>query len=155
MTFSPASNINRLWGLKETIVHRRMFKVADLLVLDAGKVVSHSHYRRSGDKGDPQVGAYYSQIYALVRFLREYNYRQYELAFSKMVGDGYRGFWPLEAGQENQAENRQLPLTTRWNAAVGQLIFRNYIGTDMSVIEQQYQQFCMQMLSRVRFGPKS
>ena len=154
VSFSAALNNSRLWDLKETMAKGRMFSVADLLVLDAGKVLSHSHYRPADEKGDPQVAAYYAQIYALVRFLREYNYRQYELDFRKMVGDGYKGDWPLEAGQENQAQNRKLPFTTQWNGAVGQLIFRYYIKTDISVIEQQYQQFCLEILSRVRFGPK-
>jgi hypothetical protein len=154
VTFSAALNSSRLWDLKETMAKGRMFSVADLLALDAGKVLSHSHYRLDDEKGDPQVAAYYAQIYALVRFLREYNYRQYELDFRKMVEDGYNGGWPLENGQEDQARNRNLPFTTQWNAAVGQLIFRYYIRADISVIEQQYQQFCMEILSRVRFDSK-
>jgi len=151
VAFEPRHNGSRLWALKETMRQEKMFDIAELLVLDAGRVLSHSTYVPEEGKSDPQVAAYYAQLYALVRFLREYNYSLYLLDFQDMLSDGYQGRWPLSDSDRLEAARHSQNPTRRWNAAVGPLIFRRYIAHSPEEIRDQYRIFCLRIITDMRF----
>jgi len=149
--FDPRRNGSRLWSLRQTIASGKMFSISELLRLDAGRIISHSTYNNDNKKIDPKVAAYYAQIYALVRFLREYNYCQHLLDFQKMLGDSYSALWPLSQGQKDQAIQREHNPTRRWNSQVGPLIFTTYIAPMPAEIEAEYHAFCLKIISDVKF----
>jgi len=152
--FVPRHNGSRLWSLGQTIARDNCIPLLHLLMLDAGRVLSHSGHDPDSPQADPMVAAYYAQVYALVRFLREDDYGRRLQAFHTMVDNGYRGRWQLTAEDRAEATQRQRNPTRRWNARVGPLIFRQYIGPLPSEIENDYRAFCRKIVTKVRFKKK-
>jgi len=150
VTFTPRYNGSRLMALRQTMAHDRLFRLVDLLRLDAGRVLSHSVNDPDSANADPAVAAYYAQVYALVRFLREEKYGQRLEDFRRMVKDGYLGKWPLDAKDQAQAIQRKHNPTRSWNARVGFLVFQGYIEPPASEIENDYHAFCRKIVSSVR-----
>lgn len=151
VTFNPHHNASRLWALKQTVARGKLFSISELLQLDAGRVVAHSSYDSSQGKSNPQVATYYAQIYALTRFLREYNYSYYQEDFQRMLSDAYLGRWPLDEKDRSEALRKLHNPTRRWNAKIGTLIFKTYIAPIPPEIEDKYQAFCLDIVSKVKF----
>ena len=150
--FDSRYNASRLYALRQTIAGDNLFSLSDLLTLDAGHVIARSsRYEPDNTHSAPEVAAYYSQLYALVRFLREYNYGQYYRNIQQMLEDACLGRWPLDAQHKAEALQRLRNPTRRWNAVVGLSIFQSYITQDMLTLELQYRNFCRQILKNTRF----
>lgn len=152
--FNPKYNGSRLYALAQTLGRGRLISLSDLLVLDAGRVLSHTQFDPSDSKVDPRIAAYYAQLYALARFLREANYGRHLSSFRSMLADGGYGRWPLDDACRAEALQRDRNPTRLWNAQVGQLIFQTYIARDPHEIEPAYQAFCRKIVSNVRFKKK-
>jgi hypothetical protein len=140
-TFQPELNGYRLASLKQTLMKNQMIPLRDLIGTNPGQVVIAS---------DEATAAFYSQSYALVRFLREDDYGKRLLKYQKMLLDGLKGDWPLDATDKHVAENRNIPITAGWNQMVGTLLFGNYIGDDFEKIEKQYVAFCRKIVYYVQ-----
>ena len=136
-TFQPALNVYRLGSLKQTLMKNRMIPLRDLIGTNPGQVVVAS---------DDATAAFYSQSYALVRFLREDDYGKRLLKYQKILLDGLTGNWPLIETNKRIAEDRNIPITAGWNQMIGTLLFRNYIGDDFDQIEKQYVAFCRKIV---------
>ena len=148
VTFSARLNGSRLMSLGRAMVGNVLFRLADLVLLDAGRVISHT----AVDAGpDPKVAAYYAQLYAFIRFLREDNYGERSLQLQEMLEDAYLGRWPLDEHLRAEAVQRAHNPSRLWNAAVGKLIFQRYIAADPGQVEGQYHSYCRKILSGVRF----
>ncbi len=145
--FTPQRNASRLFSLRQTLATNTMIPLADLINLDAGHVVA----RASEDPDQQTVKAYYAQVYAFMRFLREYQYGRYAPKLQTLLEDAYAGRWPLPQHLHSQAVNRNQNPTRAWNAETGNLIFQTYIATNPEEIEQQYQNFCRKILVNVKF----
>ncbi|GAI06141.1 unnamed protein product, partial [marine sediment metagenome] len=91
------------------------------------------------------------QSYALVRFLREEGYGKRLADYHQMLLGGLRGDWPLGEASRRIAADRNIPLTVRWNRAVGPLLFKQYIGDDFDQIEEEYLAFCRKIVYHVHF----
>ena len=154
VTFSPRYNGSRLMALRQTMAHDGLFRLVDLLRLDAGRVLSHSTNDPDNPNADPGVAAYYAQVYALVRFLREENYGQRLQSFRNIIKDAYLGRWPVDADDQAQALQRQHNPTRSWNARVGLLVFQGYIEPPSGEIENEYHAFCRKIVSSVRFNKR-
>ncbi len=144
--FVPAANAGRLYALRDAVNTNQLFSIDQLLALDAGRVLSDSgHDTTNGN----QVDTYYAQVYALIRFLREYNYFQYYQNLRRIIYDAHNGDWPLSESDREQA--RQLgPAPTRdWNARVGKLIFNHYLPTDQHNLYSQYVAFCQSLIAHL------
>jgi hypothetical protein len=152
--FSPKYNGSRLYALALTLRQGQLISLSDLLVLDAGRVLSHTQYDPADRKVDPRIAAYYAQLYALARFLREANYGRHVLAFRLMLQDAQYGRWSLDDAARAEALQRDRNPTRLWNAQVGQRIFQTYISRDISRIEPAYQAFCRKIVSNIRFEKK-
>ena len=137
--FDPALNVQRLGALKETLGRSRQIPLHELITTSPGEVLAT-------DQAEA-VMAFYSQSYALVRFLREAGYGQRLNSYHQLLHDGLLGYWPLDESAGATAENRNLPRTISWNRAVGRQLFDRYVGNDMEQLDREYQAFCHRIVS--------
>lgn len=152
--FDARLNGGRLFALKKSIQSGQLFSITELLQLDAGKILSVLKYDEDhSGKSNPRVIAYYAQIYALTRFLQEYNYSRYLTGFDKMISDGFRGRWALSAADRQEAIQKDRNPTRQWNSRVGPEIFKRYISNDVELLENPYRLYCKKLIANVRFSP--
>ncbi|MEA3225470.1 MAG: hypothetical protein U9Q07_05925 [Planctomycetota bacterium] len=140
-TFSlePAKNTYRLNALKRTLANNKMIPLRDLIVSNPGDVLATDRTEA--------VMAFYSQSYALVRFLQEADGGRRLDAYYRLLADGLRGDWPLDKASRNIAADRNIPRNILWNHIVGLVLFQDYIGYDCELIEQEYLAFCRQIVA--------
>jgi len=139
--FEPAKNLNRLAALKKTLQENKIIPLRRLVSMNPGEAVLES---------DDTVRAFYSQSYALVRFLREDDYGRRLPDYHRMLQDGLEGKWPLSDTGKKIAADRNIPMTVGLNSALGLGLFRKYIGSDFEDIEGQYIRFCRKIVYHVR-----
>ena len=137
-SFEPADNTYRLNALKDTLAAKKMIPLRELIAINPGEVLAMND--------SEAVMAFYSQSYALVRFLREADYEKRLNNYRQLLLDGMEGNWPLNEASRKIAIDRNLPRTVQWNRAVGQLLFQRYIGDDFGQIEKEYLTFCQQIV---------
>lgn len=140
--FEPVRNVNRLGSLKMTLMKNRMIPLRRLIAMNPGEALLTS---------DETVMAFYSQSYALVRFLREEGFGKRLGNYRQMLQDGLKGKWPLEKKGRRIAADRNIPMTVWWNRAVGTKLFEYYISDDFDQIEEEYLKFCRKMVYHIRF----
>lgn len=142
--FEPSRNIYRLGALKKILITNKMFQLKKLIAINPGEVVATS---------DEAVAAFYGQSYALVRFLREEGYGKRLGNYHQMLLGGLKGDWPLDKVGKRIAADRNIPLTIRWNRAVGTQLFKYYIadGPDLTGLEKEYTAFCRKIVYHVHF----
>ena len=139
--FEPQRS-SRLGSLRKTILTDNMIPLKRLIALNPGYVISDTD----------SVIAFYSQSYALVRFLREENYGKRLANYHNLLLAALRGNWPLEPQLRKIAADRNIPLTARFNAFVSSKLFSLYIGEDIEQIEKEYIAFCKKIVYRVRLA---
>ena len=139
--FETGRNMYRLGALKKTLINNRMIPLKQLIAMNPGDAIVTS---------DETVAAFYGQSYALVRFLREEDYGKRLDDYHRLLLGGLRGDWPLSSAGKKVAANRNIPLTVRWNRAVGSMLFKQYIGDDFDQIEKEYTAFCRKIVYRIR-----
>lgn len=140
-TFDSSRNFNRLGGLKITLIKDKMIPLKILVGLDPGQTVRI---------GQDATQAFYSQSYALVRFLKEDNYGQRLAQYHQMLMGAVEGTWPLTDESKRIAADRNIPMTIEYNRAAGTKLFEHYIGTDFAGLEQQYLLFCKKLVYRIQ-----
>lgn len=138
--FEPAENSYRLDALKKALIKNEMIPLKELIEISPGEVLATNE--------SEQVLAFYSQSYALVRFLKEGDFGKYLSNYRRLLSDGLKGNWPLDEVSKKIAEDRNQPRTVLWNRIVGQLMFRQYIGDDFDQIEREYLVFCRQIVNQ-------
>jgi len=139
--FEPGKNMQRLGALKMTLINNKMIPLRKLIAMNPGEAIVTS---------DETVAAFYSQAYALVRFLREEDYGKRLGNYHQLLLGGLRGNWPLSRTAKRIAADRNIPLTVRWNRAVGSMLFKQYISDDFDQIEKEYVAFCRKIVYHVR-----
>jgi hypothetical protein len=142
--FRPQDNLLRLGTLKQTIQQRRLIPLAELITLNPGQVLSG--YRSDQDA----AMAFYAQNYALVRFLREYEYGIRLRNYQTLLLGGLNGNWAVDSVLTEIAANRTIPLTVSWNQRISPELFRLYISENIKEIETQYRNFCNEIVYRIR-----
>jgi hypothetical protein len=140
--FEPAQNMYRLDGLKKTLTKNKMIPLKELVTMNPGDVLAMDQTEG--------VMAFYSQSYALVRFLREEGYGKRLGQYHQLMLDGLEGRWPISAENRRIAADRNIALTVRWNRAVGTQLFEQYISPDLAQIEDEYVPFCRKLVYHVR-----
>jgi hypothetical protein len=140
--FEPGLNVSRLGSLKMTLMKNKMIPLSELIAMNPGEALI---------TGDDAVMAFYSQAYAMVRFLREEGYGKRLGKYHQMLEDGLEGKWPLEEGGKRIAEDRNIPQTVWWNRAIGTKLFEYYISDDLDQIEKEYLTFCRKVVYHVHF----
>jgi hypothetical protein len=148
--FDPSMNLNRLGGLKLTLMKGKMIPLRRLVAMNPGEAIMHD--AAAGEVGNSdEVVAFYSQAYALVRFLKEEGYGKRLANYHQMLMGGLQGTWPIDETAKKIAADRNIPLTVAWNRVVGTKLFEYYIGSDIEQIEREYLTFCQKLVYRVRF----
>lgn len=141
--FEPGRNMHRLGALKKTLIKNNMIPLKKLMAINPGEVLAT-------DEAEA-IMAFYAQSYALVRFLREEGYGKRLADYHQLLLGGLRGDWPLSEASKKIAADRNIPLTVRWNRAVGPLLFKQYISDDLDQIEKEYLAFCRKTVYHVHF----
>ena len=145
--FVPEKNLPRLGGLKLAIRNNSLVTMHSLIGMNPGDVVTGSQ--------EQAVNGYYSQAYALVRFLREYNYGVYREDFDRMLFGGLEGTWPVTNEAANILSDRNIPMSAYWNREFSPKLFEYYFSNDYNYIQKQYMGFCMKLASQVRISKQT
>ena len=145
-TFEPGGNLQRLGGLKATFIKGQIIPLEKLIAMNPGEAIAA--------ESDEKVVAFYSQSYALVRFLREEDYGKHLAKYHKLMNDGLQGRWPLGPTAQKIATDRNIPLTVQWNRAVGTGLFDHYIDKDIDKIEQEYLNYCRKIVYHIKLRAK-
>jgi hypothetical protein len=143
--FDPATNVQRLGALKQTLANAKQISLHDLIATSPGEVLATDQTEA--------VMAFYSQSYALIRFLREAGYGKRLDAYHRLLQDGLMGYWPLDESNSATAEDRNLPRTIPWNRTVGLQLFEHYVGRDREQLDREYIAFCRRIVSGLSFVP--
>ncbi len=141
--FDAARNYPRLGTLSETLLNGKRMLLRDLIATSPGEVLATDE--------NETVMAFYSQSYALVRFLREADHGKRVTRYHRLLWDGLLGEWPLDEAAGKTAENRNLPRTVQWNRVVGPQLFERYVGNDFDRLEWEYATFCRQIVTGMSF----
>ena len=137
--FEPADNRYRLEALKRTLDRDRMMPLEQLIATTPGDVLATDQTEA--------VMAFYSQSYALVRFLREAGSGERLATYRRLLADGLHGDWPLDEVSRKIAADRSVPRNILWNNIVGLILFQEYIGDDFELIDQEYLAFCRRIVA--------
>jgi len=142
-SFDAARNYPRLGALSETLMNGKQMRLGELIATSPGEVLATDE--------NEAVMAFYSQSYALVRFLREADHGKRVTRYHRLLWDGMLGQWPLDPETSRTAEDRNLPRTVQWNRVVGPRLFERYVGSDFDRLEQEYSLFCHRIVGGVAF----
>ncbi len=132
--FEPAGNTYRLNGLAATLRENRVIRLRDLLATSPGEVLATDEANA--------VTAFYSQSYALARFLRESEFGFWRGDYRRLLKDGLTGDWPIDRVSRRIARDRNQPRTLLWNRIVGVGLFEKYIDKDIEGLERKYLAYC-------------
>lgn len=144
--FRPQDNLLRLGTLKQAIQQGHIIPLRDLITMNPGQAMAGYGSNESA------IMTFYAQNYALVRFLREYNYGQRLNQYHTLLLGGLRGNWQVDAGLAEAAANREVPLTAAWNRQISTQLFQTYITGDAAQFEAQYRQFCHEIVYNIRIN---
>ena len=136
---APESNAYRLSALSRTLENGEMIPLRALIASNPGDVLATDQTEA--------VMAFYSQSYALVRFLREADSGRRLAAYHRLLADGLRGDWPLDSVSRKIAQDRNIQRNTLWNHVVGLVLFEDYVGNNYDKIEKEYLAFCRQIVA--------
>ena len=137
--FEPAENAYRLNALKKTMSKDKMLPLRNLIATTPGDVLAT-------DQTEAVMG-FYSQSYALIRFLRETGGGERLGDYRRLLADGLRGDWPLDEISRKIAADRNIPRNILWNHLVSLVLFHEYIGDDYEPVEKEYLAFCWQIVA--------
>jgi hypothetical protein len=137
--FEPAKNAYRLDALKKTLSKNKMLPIRDLIITTPGDVLAT-------DQAEAVMG-FYSQSYALIRFLREADGGKRLNDYRRLLADGLRGNWPLDEANRKIAADRNIPRSILWNHTVSLVLFHDYIGDDYGLVENEYRDFCRRIVA--------
>lgn len=132
--FESCLNHYRTSALSKVLEEKDSIPLKELLCISPGEVMAT-------DRAE-SVMAFYSQSYALVRFLQEGHQGKYLPDYQRLVRHGLMGEWPLCSADQAIARDRGLPRTVDWNGRVGLQLFRTYVCNEISSIEDDYASFC-------------
>ena len=132
--FQASLNHYRIRALSSVLNEQDSINLEELLCISPGEVMAT-------DRAE-SVMAFYSQSYALVRFLQEAGAGKYLVDYQRLIRDGLLGEWPLCLSDKTVAENRALARTVDWNGRVGIQLFRAYVCNEIQSMEDEYLSFC-------------
>jgi len=138
--FDASRNPYRLKSLQRVVSSHCAMRLTDLLSSSPGQVMA-------SDRTE-SVAAFYSQSYALVRFLQEAGNAHFRIQYQKMVRDGLYGLWTLAPADRRIASNRNCPRTLEWNSRVGRQLFEQYITPNPESLENSYMDFCRAIVAQ-------
>jgi len=148
--FDVELNHQRLLGLKKSLArNRNRFRLSELVLTDAGQFLNDAeHPDESQRLRQSKLNAYYSQLYAFIRFLREKNNAEYSQALKDILNDAITGKWPIQDQWILETSQKNMESSRGWNKTIGKLIFQTYIPSNPSDLEERYRKFCYKITSQ-------
>jgi len=122
-----SENRNRQINLRYAIVHKRLIPLEELIGLHPGDVIA-------GSQNNWQ--AYYGQVWALYRFMRDGRGGRYRPALRRIIEDCKRGRYPVDVGMGGRAERRQAAAVERFSA---------YLPVAFEQFKREYVRFARQL----------
>ena len=137
--FRPSRNLNRLGALKQAMNasyrgERQLFTLPQLISLNPGQIIIR--------KDKALTGEYYAQVYALIRFLREYDYGRYKPYLTGMLVDGMLGKWPVSSEVSTVLSKKTGSPSSSWNSQFSRELFQRYIPLPPEKLSKEYLDFC-------------
>jgi len=132
--FETSLNHYRIKALSKVLNEKSSINLEELVCTSPGEVMAT-------DRAE-SVMAFYSQSYALVRFLQEAGAGKYLVDYQRLIRDGLLGQWPLGLSDKAVAESRDRARTVDWNGRVGIQLFRSYVCDEIPSLEDEYLSFC-------------
>lgn len=127
--FRPRENLLRRPNLREALRRNRLFRVEELVSMDAGRAVR---------AGEEHARVYYAQIWALTLYLSEPSLTNEDAhGFRKLLAELGTERMRLAAGGVRGAASPE----SRGSMSQGEAIFRYYITNDMAGFTQRYHAF--------------
>jgi len=129
--FTPEYNPLRSSHLRDTLAHKRMIPLSEILATHAGLEVQ---------KRPRHVRSYYAQEWSLVLYLLQPSYRNpYHAGFRALLD---------EVGTEvmRRKANALMAAVTDETISVGEAVFRAYISDDLEQFETDYEAFMRDLL---------
>ncbi|MCP4707652.1 MAG: hypothetical protein GY869_03420 [Planctomycetes bacterium] len=149
VVFRPEQNRSRLMTLHQAMLGNELIPLAELVKLDPGHFLD-DETDGAQNRLSSSMGIYYAQVYALVRFFRETGQGRYLYTFQEMLGDGYKGEWPLGARERLMASRMKNRVTRGWNQRVGPLLIESYFNMTVEDLEPAYRAFCQKIAASIR-----
>ena len=124
-SFDPWHNPPRRNALAEALIRSEMLPLNELLRINAGHVV-----------GGPsrKIGTYYSQVWALILFLREGLDGKYAESFAHLLEE-------LGAGNVEHYAQAAHAMSERREFNLGEALFRSFISEDLETFESEFEDF--------------
>ena len=135
--FRPDRNAMRLGGLKLAIERGGLIPLRALIELNPGQVLDD----------DDTAAAFYSQVYALTRFLQETG--SWGRAYRQLLKDGLTGAWPVDSATSRALSDRRAVLTGRMNGDLSRQLFGRYIHEDIEQLQGAYESYCRKISETV------
>ncbi len=127
--FLPWANVDRFSRLRDLVNDRRQFSLTELLTQRPQDLLNVVDNERALD--------YYSQVWALVHFLREGEGRRYRAALSELVQDASGGFLFGKV----RMNSSQLDYAEMLRRRAGSAVFRVYFNDDLDEASREYDEF--------------
>jgi hypothetical protein len=137
-SFSTSYNKMRVDGLKTAARQNYDMSFRELLGINPAQLFK--------DADPSRVNAYYSKLFAFIRFLREYGDKEYAPKLTQLLHDGYYGKWNINENYIVNLRNRNMPLTGSLNRLVGVELFEEYFGSNYSSMEKEFSAFVYSLL---------
>lgn len=147
LVFSPKYNLGRLGSLRKSMESGLYFSVSQLVGSDPGAVLGATD-GMSSDEKSLYVSGYYARLYALSRFMFEYEYGIYRRGYEQIFADAMRG--ELKLSEELKSVGEEYAKSRIWSMYAGRELFENYISQPSDLFEGQYQDYCMKLAGTVR-----
>lgn len=129
--FTPNKNVFRRNVLADAFIRNAFFPLEELLATHAGKITKHP---------SAKVGTYYSQLWALIQFLRNGQSGKYAQRFETMLA---------EMGTRKMTMRARAYLAASGTAqtiSFGQAVFRQYITEETAQFEQEFTSYIQQLV---------
>ena len=147
LKFSPRHNLNRLWDLKRTMQAGVSFSISKLTQSDPGSILDSMSKMSEKQKG-LVIAGYYARMYALSRFMFEYEYGIYRKGYTSIYNDAIAG--KLVLSPELRGAHENYSQTRLWSARAGYELFQSYIAEPTGIVEVQFQAYCSKLASTIR-----
>jgi hypothetical protein len=128
--FEPEMNWRRLAALRQAMRTGTLWKLSDLLATHAGRVIKMSQ---------PNIDAYYSQLWSFVLFLQQSPV--YGPKLQSLLADATAGklTYLLKGTSVTQVEIDNF--SEHWNTVAGPLYAQKYLNADLDALEKEYTQW--------------
>lgn len=135
--FSPDFNRARLDGLSRSFEQGQNITLQELITLNPASVIDEKT-----DNPSQRVNAYYSRLYAFIRFLNDYNNAVYRPKLIALIKHGLQGQWELDQEIADAARDRNAAFSSAINSRLGWEVFANYYGTRLDSMQEQFNSYC-------------